>query len=123
MNDKPCIPSVRSLEKSSWREWPHLCFFFPVRDIFIKQQISRKRVFSLIKEEHNALFIRRNRLYECNALTKGQYLYLLTLPKRFHKSISQNFIKILLYVILQDIFIPRSIPPGSNFIHLLFLLC
>ena len=52
MNDKPCIPSVRSLEKSSWREWPHLCFFIPVRDIFIKQQISRKRVFSLIKEKY-----------------------------------------------------------------------
>ena len=53
MNDhKPCIPSMRSLEKWNWREWPQLSFFIPLRNIFIKQQISRKRVFSLIKEKH-----------------------------------------------------------------------
>ena len=76
MNDKPRIPSVRSLEKRSWREWPHLSFFIPLRDIFIEQQISRIRVFSLIKEEHrpclseeidcmNAMHLPKVNIYIC----------------------------------------------------------
>ena len=69
------------------------------------------------------MFIRRDNLCERNALTKGQYLYLLTLHKMFQKSISQNFLKILFYVIFQKILILKSIPPGSNYINLLFLLC
>ena len=114
----PCV-----VWKKKWERVAPVIVFHPTKRHFYKTTNFSQTGLFFRKRKTYVLFIRRNRLYERNALTKGQYLYLLTLPKRFHKSISQNFIKILLYVILQDIFIPRSIPPGSNFIHLLFLLC
>ena len=114
---------MRSLEKNKLERVAPFILFHPSTKDFYKATnfLQTGRFFS--KRKTYPLFIGRNILYERNALTKGQCLYLLTLPKKFYKSISQNFVKILLYVIFQNIFIPRSIPPGSNFIHLLFLLC
>ena len=47
-----CIRSVRSVEKESWRQFPHLSFFIPLRDVVINHQISGKRVFSLVKDKY-----------------------------------------------------------------------
>ena len=47
---KPCIPSVRSVEKESWRQFPYLSFFIPLRDVVINHQISGTQVFSLVKD-------------------------------------------------------------------------
>ena len=49
---KPCIPSVRSVEKESWRQFFHLSFFIPLRDIVTNHQISGTLVFSLVKDKH-----------------------------------------------------------------------
>ena len=57
---------MRSLEKRNWRELPHLSFFIPLGEIFIKQQISRKRVFSSVKEKHTPCL--SEEIYYMNAM-------------------------------------------------------
>ena len=49
---KSRIPSVRSVEKESWRQSPHLSFFTPLKDVVINHQIPGTRVFSLVKDKH-----------------------------------------------------------------------
>ena len=49
---KPCIPSVCSVEEESWRQFPHLSFFIPLRDVVINHQISVTQVFSFVKDKH-----------------------------------------------------------------------
>ena len=73
---KPCIPSVRNVEKESWRQFPHLSFFIPLRDVVINHQISGTGVFSLVKRKHtpclseeiicvNAMHLPKVNIYIC----------------------------------------------------------